>query len=109
MDKLTDLIAQGREGEFYRARPWKNIARKARELDKNECQICKARGRYSRGELVHHIKHLRDRPDLAMDIYDPITGERQLITLCKRCHEEQHPDSMAKARKKEGFTNEEPW
>ena len=109
MDKLTDLIAQGREGEFYRSRTWKRVAHEVRQIDRNECQLCKACGRYSRGEIVHHIKHLRDRPDLAMDIYDPITGERQLITVCKRCHEREHMGTLIKTGNKDGFTNEERW
>jgi 5-methylcytosine-specific restriction protein A len=109
MDKLTDLIQQGREGEFYRSRTWKRVAHEVRRLDRNECQLCKARGRYTRGVLVHHIKHLRDRPDLAMDIYDPITGERQLITVCKRCHEEQHAEEFKKKGKSYEYMNDERW
>lgn len=63
-------------------------------MDHYECQICKARGRYSSGSIVHHVKHLRERPDLALSVYDPDTGERQLVTVCKACHEEEHPESL---------------
>lgn len=43
---------------------------------------------------MHHVKHLKDRPDLALSIWDSETGERQLETLCKFCHEEEHPESL---------------
>lgn len=65
-----------------------------RQYDRNECQLCKQHGRYRPGEIVHHVKHLKERPELALTIYDPETGERQLITVCKRCHEEQHPEAL---------------
>lgn len=79
---------------FYARSVWKRTAEEVRRLDRYECQLCKAKGRYSRGYIVHHIKHLEDRPDLALSIYDESTGERQLITLCKACHEAQHPDAL---------------
>lgn len=63
-------------------------------MDRWECQKCKRRGKYSRAVLVHHRKHLTDRPDLALSIFDPDTGERQLESLCKACHEEEHPESL---------------
>ena len=54
----------------------------------------KAAGRFRRVFIVHHIKHLRQRPDLALSVFDPDTGARQLETLCKRCHELEHPESQ---------------
>lgn len=64
-------------------------------LDHGECRICREqRHRHSRAVIVHHIKHLRDRPDLALSIWDPDTGERQLEAVCKQCHEREHPESL---------------
>lgn len=92
--ELRGLIAQGSEAAFYSWPEWRALRAQVRKLDNGECQICKARGRYRRGRIVHHVKHLQDRPDLALSLWDPDTGERQLVTVCKQCHEEAHPESM---------------
>ena len=63
----------------------------------------------AKATIVHHVKHLKDRPDLALSIIDPDTGERQLITVCKRCHEELHPESQQQTISKEKFETEERW
>lgn len=100
LDRLRRLIDAGQEARFYWWPEWADPdpARGTRaavlKMDNFECQICKARGRYSRGTIVHHVKHLRERPDLALSIFDPDTGERQLVTVCKACHEEEHPESL---------------
>jgi len=108
-DYIRLLIGDGKKHSFYCSEVWRRIAAEVRKLDNNECQICKAKGRHRRGEIVHHVKHLKDRPDLAMSIYDPVTGERQLITVCKQCHEDAHPENMVISSKKDRFTNDERW
>lgn len=98
--ELRRLIEDGREDEFYSWDTWRRKVRPAvLKLDRNECQLCAARGKVrsaSAGDrmIVHHVKHLRDRPDLALSMFDPDTGERQLLTVCKDCHEALHPESM---------------
>jgi len=97
LEQLRALISTGNEASFYQWGAWAGpdgIRQAVLKLDRYECQLCKARGRYSRGTIVHHVKHLRDRPDLALSLYDPDTGERQLITVCKACHEAEHPESL---------------
>lgn len=91
---LKELITENRQGEFYNWQAWRNTRAKVFEMDNRECQHCKARGRYKHGDIVHHVKHLTDRPDLALSIWDEDTGERQLVTICKSCHEAEHPDSI---------------
>lgn len=98
--QLRTMIDQGNEDDFYSWDEWKRKLRpEVLRLDNFECQLCKVRGKVrssSTGSrmIVHHVKHLRDRPDLALSVFDPDTGERQLITVCKDCHEALHPDSM---------------
>lgn len=90
--QLLQLIAQGQEYKFYSWTEWRHLRLEVLKLDRWECQKCKRRGRYRRASVVHHIKHLRQRPDLALSVWD---GEaRQLESLCKRCHEEEHPESQ---------------
>lgn len=82
------------------------------ESDRWECQVHKARGRYRRAELVHHVIHLGDRPELGLaDSYVDEQGveHRQLISVCRECHETVcHPERMRRAEKK-GFVAEERW
>ena len=59
--------------------------------------------------LVHHVKRLKDRPDLALSIIDPATGERQLISVCKDCHEMLHPESQRQFFPKEPPVTVERW
>ena len=92
--QLNELIAAGQEHAFYLWGAWRSLRERVLRMDRWECQICRARGRYSRGEIVHHVKHLRDRPDLALSVWDPETGERQLVTVCKACHEAEHPEAL---------------
>lgn len=97
--QLRQLIAAGREDEFYSWPEWKRLRRQVLALDHGECVKCRAKGRYARAVLVHHVRHLRDRPDLALSVWsqraDGQRGERQLVSLCKRCHEEEHPEALA--------------
>ncbi len=90
--KLRKMIDNGNADGFYSWKPWKRLRKDVLRLDHYECQLCKANGRYSRAEIVHHVKHLKDRPDLALSIWDG--EERQLVSVCRRCHEELHPESM---------------
>jgi 5-methylcytosine-specific restriction protein A len=90
--KLRKMIDNGNADGFYSWKPWKRLRKDVLRLDHYECQLCKAKGRYSRAEIVHHVKHLKDRPDLALSIWDG--EERQLVSVCRRCHEELHPESM---------------
>ena len=94
--RLEALIAEGREAEFYSWTPWEQTRLKVLALDKNECVRCRQRGRYAKAVLVHHVHHLTDRPDLALSIYDE-DGRRQLISLCRACHELEHPERLRPA------------
>lgn len=107
MEKLKQLIEEGRQDNFYQWSAWKDMRAKVMRMDNYECQLCKAKGKHSKGEIVHHVKHLRDYPEYALSLY--CGEERQLITVCKRCHEELHPESQRQfARVNEPLT-EERW
>ena len=94
LETLRRLIDSGEEARFYSWGAWLRTREQVLRLDRFECQACKARGRYSRAVIVHHVKHLRERPDLALSVTDPDTGERQLVSLCKACHEAEHPEGL---------------
>lgn len=105
--QLRGLIQAGRDALFYTWPEWLGLRLEVLRLDQYECQSCKQRGRHRAAKIVHHVKHLKDRPDLALSVWDPDTGERQLVSLCKRCHEEQHPESQRQfARRRPPLTSE---
>lgn len=92
LQQLQAMIAAGTSDDFYDWTEWVHVRRDVLQMDHQECQRCKDCGRYRRAVIVHHVKHLRDRPDLALSVVDPDTGERQLVSLCRACHEDVHPE-----------------
>lgn len=107
--RLTELLEAGREVVWYNSAAWSNKRAEVLRLDHYECQRCRARGRYRKAALVHHVKHLRDRPDLALSIFDPDTGERQLVSVCRSCHEDLHPEAMRPFTPREKPLTAERW
>ncbi len=70
---------------FYASRAWVRKRSAILRRDGYRCQICKRYGRISEANTVHHIQHLEDRPDLALE-------SSNLISLCAACHERVHPE-----------------
>lgn len=107
--QLQELLALGLSDRFYDWPEWAAARDDVLRMDLGECQLCKARGRYRKAALVHHVQHLKDRPDLALSVFDPDTGRRQLVSLCRGCHEEQHPERMRRTAPKPEPLTEERW
>lgn len=111
---LVDLIATGDVHPFYVTPEWRSLSGDVLDEDRHECQLCKARGKFRPAVMVHHVNHVKRRPDLALDMYY-IDGDgkkqRNLISVCKQCHETVcHPERlMKKQRKAQGFVNQERW
>jgi 5-methylcytosine-specific restriction endonuclease McrA len=93
---------------FYVWSKWKAIRAAVLEMDKNECQMCKSRGQYTRATTVHHVNYVKRHPDKALEIWYTFRGQtkRNLISLCHNCHEEIH--GYRKKEKKKPLT-EERW
>lgn len=99
---LIGLIATGNIKKFYLSKTiWIPKRREILKRDHNECQECKKLGKYSPAEVVHHIKHLKDRPDLALT-------DSNLESVCSDCHNKLHPEKAFKYKKKKKV-NEERW
>ena len=93
--QLQALIRAGRSAEFYSWTEWRRLRPEVLRLDHGECVRCREiRRKFRPAKIVHHVRHLEERPDLALSIWDPETGKRQLISVCKQCHEELHPESQ---------------
>ena len=112
IDFVRDCINRDYLLLFYNSQPWRNLRREVLEADNNECQICKAAGKYKKATHVHHVNHVTKRPELAMSkLYTDRYGklQRNLISVCKGCHETVcHPEKQAWREKPEPLT-EERW
>lgn len=77
---------------FYTWSKWLRVRQKVLELDKYECQDCKAKGFYTKADTVHHSQFLKKHPDQALEIWYTFQGEkhRNLVSLCHDCHEARH-------------------
>lgn len=84
---------------FYHTKEWKKMRAEILERDHGQCQRCRAMGRYRKAVTVHHVKHLKDAPELALT-------EDNLMSLCQKCHEDMHPEFRYKPK---GFQNHERW
>ena len=94
--KLQEKISADNVDSFYHWKDWERLRAEGLRMDNHECQICKRKGRYRRADIVHHVKHLKDRPDLALSIWDG--EERQLVSVCRQCHEDLHPERTVRYR-----------
>lgn len=72
--------------KFYKTTEWIKKREEILKRDNYECQHCKLKGKVTNKKLtVHHIKHYRDEPSLALT-------DSNLITLCGACHNKEHPE-----------------
>lgn len=88
---LFKAIENGNVRKFYKSAVWKHKRQEILKRDNFECQRCKSKGRFSKAEIVHHIKHLRDYPELAL------VGDN-LKSVCSTCHNQLHPEKFEKFR-----------
>lgn len=113
LELIYDCIAADDMHPFYVRSEWQRKRVHIFQRDHGECQSCKRKHKLKLVKLnakdrnqrayIHHIKHLRDYPELAM-------SDDNLETLCFTCHEEEHIEERQRFEvRKERFTNEEKW
>jgi 5-methylcytosine-specific restriction enzyme A len=97
---ITQLIAEDRLHEFYTSAIWLNLRGEILSGDHHECQHCMKHGKYSPATTVHHVKHLKEFPELALSksYWEHGIEHRQLISICSDCHRAEHPLKMWTAR-----------
>lgn len=98
---VREIAAKSYRGwkAFYHTTKWKHKRKDILKRDHYTCQTCRQKGKHRRATTVHHIKHLRDVPELALT-------DDNLISLCDECHEMAHPE---KHKRKKGYENMERW
>ena len=93
---LEEIVRLVKEGKFYKSSAWEKKRLEILERDNYECQVCKEEGGFAPATTVHHILHLENRPDLALD-------DDNLLSVCAACHNREHPErfiqNFAEARK----------
>lgn len=91
-------LTQAECKSFYADPKWRRKRKEILKKDKYECQIHKAKGQYVKACIVHHVKHLDEYPELGLEEYyidDSGKQQRQLISVCRECHEtECHPERL---------------
>ena len=96
--KHSMALSDKQANAFYWSKKWKRKRDEILRRDHYECQMCRARikeaarngeqlhgydSRIHRAVCVHHIKELKDYPELALD-------DDNLISLCHVCHDRIH-------------------
>lgn len=98
---IVELIRDDNIHTFYVSGDWKKLRKEVLKEQHDECQMCKARGDHSKAVTVHHIKHLKQYPQLALT-------KSNLMAVCKECHNELHPEKNRNHKAKVQL-NEERW
>ena len=103
--------------KFYNSKEWKRKRIDILWRDLFECQDCKQRLSKAAAEgirltgddakirpacEVHHIKELRDYPNLALE-------DDNLIGLCTQCHNLRHDRNPKRFVRKKKLVSEERW
>lgn len=79
---------------FYKSRAWVECRALALKRDHGICQDCLNERKVTKAQTVHHIKELRDHPELALTLDN-------LVSLCNACHNRRHPEKGAGHVRKE--------
>ena len=71
----------------YKTARWKRTREKILRRDMYMCRECRRYGRLTEAAEVHHIRHADAAPEL-------FYTESNLVSLCKKCHNKQHPEKV---------------
>ena len=112
--EILDMVQKNDLKPFYNHWEWRKLSKQIIKENHKECWLCKQQGRVSRAVLTHHVKPLKNRPDLAYSrTYTDDKGrlQKQLIPLCWLCHEQIHERGEFGAVKDTShcYKNEERW
>lgn len=93
----TDELYRDKEATaFYKSAAWKRKREEVLRMDHYECQVCRAQGKYTKATTVHHVHHLKDFPQYALEIF--VDDERNLLSVCDACHNSLHPEKLSKTK-----------
>jgi 5-methylcytosine-specific restriction enzyme A len=70
---------------FYNSPTWRKARKRVLTRDHHLCQRCLQKEMLTPATVVHHIHHLKDQPEKALD-------EENLQSVCAVCHNRLHPE-----------------
>jgi 5-methylcytosine-specific restriction enzyme A len=70
---------------FYNSSTWRMARKRVLMRDHYLCQRCLEKGILAPATVVHHVYHLKDHPEKALD-------EANLQSVCAVCHNRLHPE-----------------
>ena len=95
---LLKAIENGDVSKFYKSAIWGHKRQEVLKRDNYECQRCKKEKKVNTGDdghgkglVIHHKKHLKEFPSLALK-------KENLITICESHHNQLHPEKFEKFR-----------
>lgn len=121
---IKELIKNNELWKFYKTKEWIRLKKSILREHHYECAECRKNGIITRYDInkdgerklistVHHVCHVRQRPDLALSrtYKDYVTGEElpNLIPVCKACHNKLHPEKIFRETQSDHFMNTERW
>lgn len=98
---IPQLCVQHRINDFYNSHAWRHLRAEVLHEQHYECQVCRRKGLTTPADTVHHIKTVRQRPDLALT-------KSNCMAVCSACHWDiHHPNEHGRKEKDEW--NDERW
>lgn len=76
--------------KLYHSPAWQRARVHVLIRDHYLCQECKRQGVITRASTVHHKEHAKDNPERFFD-------EDNLESICKACHNKEHPEKTQRA------------
>ena len=106
---INELIRDDMLWKFYKGIEFRHLKKEVLREQHYECQECKRQGKITKTNTVHHVQFVRKYPHLALSKYYTYKGKqyRNLIAVCKSCHNKLHPEKN-KSKAKEQL-NEDKW
>lgn len=114
---VSEIMTDKEVKQFYNSKRWKLKRIHILQRDHYECQDCVSRlkeaavkciqlpaneRRVRKGADVHHIKELKEYPELGLE-------DDNLISLCVECHNKRHGRTVRQFVKRKKPLTEERW
>lgn len=120
---IEELINKDELWRFYKSKEWIKLKESVLKENQYECAECKKHGKITRYDVdnegnktllstVHHVQFVKKHPELALSKTYFYEGKeyKNLIPVCKACHNKLHPEKRCRSKSKEDvFVNEEKW
>lgn len=110
---IRELMREHRLYLFYKSPEWKALRAQVLNEQHHECEDCRAKSpaEVTPAVTVHHIKEVKQFPELALSYYYRDSAGQphcNLVALCDSCHNERHGRFHGGIRTKPQVT-EERW